>query len=141
MVVEIKEFSSHEELKETLEKEISQMKSSLGEYLRRLDEIRAVAEKSKQIREVVLKLAGKKSNKESLGELSINNFNVVLDATPLDELKAIEAVVRSHQKRLTTLQKARKSLKPLDELGDTDGMTLLVVETDGVPERILLKVS
>ena len=117
------------------------MKSSLGEYLRRLDEIRAVAEKSKQIREVVLKLAGKKSNKESLGELSINNFNVVLDATPLDELKAIEAVVRSHQKRLTTLQKARKSLKPLDELGDTDGMTLLVVETDGVPERILLKVS
>ena len=141
MVVEIKEFSSHEELKKALEKEISQMKSSLGEYLRRLDEIRSTAEKSKKIREVVLKLSGKKRNKESLGVLSISGFNVILDATPLDELNAIEAVVRSYQKRLTTLQKARKSLKPLDELGDSDGLRLLVVETDGVPERILLKVS
>ncbi len=137
----MKEFESAEEIEKTLEKEISQTKSTLGEYLRRLDEIRSLAEKSKKIREVVMKLAGKKISAESLGEIRIGNMNIVLDANALDELNAMESVVRSHQERLLTLQKAREALKPLDQLGDTDGMKYLVVETDGVPERILLKVS
>lgn len=140
MVVEIKEFNSAEEIEETLDKEISETKSTLGENLRRLDEIRTLAEKTKRIRQVVLKLAGKKADAESLGEINIGSLNVVLDANPLDELTAIEAVVRSHQERLLTLQKAREALKPLDQLGDTDGVKYLVVEANGVPERILLKV-
>ena len=141
MVVELKEFESVEEIEKTLEKEISQTKSTLGEYLRRLDEIRSLAEKSKKIREVVMKLAGKKVSAASLGEISIDDMNVVLDANALDELNAMESVVRSHQERLLTLQKAREALKPLGDLGDNDGMKYLVLETDGVPERILLKVS
>jgi len=60
MVVQIKEYSSAEEIAEKMDKEIGDTKSTLGEYLRRLDDIRALAEKSKKIREVVMKLAGKK---------------------------------------------------------------------------------
>ncbi len=140
MVIEIKEFGSAEEIEEALDKEISETKSTLGECLRKLDEIRSLAQKTKKIRQVVMKLAGKKVDAESLGEISVGDINVVLDASPLDELTALESVVRSHQERLLTLQKAREALKPLDELGDTDGMTFLVVETNRIPERILLKV-
>jgi len=141
MVVEIKEYGSAEEIAETLEKEISETKSTLGEYLRRLDDIRALAEKSKKIREVVMKLAGKKAATESLGEITIGNLNIVLDANPFHELTAIEEVVRSHQERLLVLQKAREAMKWLDQLGDTEGLKYLVVENDGVPERILFKLS
>jgi hypothetical protein len=141
MVVEIKEYASAEEIAETLEKEISETKSTLGEYLRRLDDIRALAEKSKKIREVVMKLAGKKASTESLGEITIGNLNIVLDANPFHELTAIEEVVRSHQERLLVLQKTREALKWLDQLGDTEGLKYLVVESDGVPERILFKIS
>jgi hypothetical protein len=141
MVVEIKEYASAEEIAETLEKEISETKSTLGEYLRRLDDIRALAEKSKKIREVVMKLAGKKAATESLGEITIGNLNIVLDANPFHELTAIEEVVRSHQERLLVLQKTREALKWLDQLGDTEGLKYLVVESDGVPERILFKIS
>lgn len=141
MVVEIKEFESVEELEETLDNDISKTKSTLGSYLRRLDEIRMLAEKSKKIRAVVMKLAGKKVSPESLGEIEVGDIKIILEANPLDELTAIEAVVRSHQERLLTLQKAREGVKPLDELGDTEGMKFLVVENNGVPERILLKVS
>ena len=141
MVVEIKEYESAEQIEETLDRDISNTKSTLGEYLRRLDEIRSLAEKSKKIREVVMKLAGKKGTNESLGEISMGNLNIVLDANPFDELTAIESVVRSHQERLLILQKARESLKWLDQLGDTDGLKYLVVETEGVPERILFKIS
>jgi hypothetical protein len=141
MVVEIKEYTSAEEIAEILEKEISDTKSILGEYLRRLDDIRALAEKSKKIREVVMKLAGKKASTESLGEITIGNLSIVLDANPFHELTAIEEVVRSHQERLLVLQKTREALKWLDQLGDTEGLRYLVVENDGVPERILFKIS
>ena len=141
MVVEIKEFGSAEEIEESLDKEISETKSTLGENLRRLDEIRTLAEKTKKIRQVVMKLAGKKAAEESLSEISMGSLSIVLEANPLDELTAIESVVRSHQERLLTLQKAREALKPLDQLGDTEGMKYLVVENNGIPERILLKIS
>jgi hypothetical protein len=141
MVVEIKEFGSAEEIEEALDKEISETKSTLGEHLRRLDEIRSLAEKTKKIRQVVMKLAGKKAAEESLSEISMGGLSIVLEANPLDELTAIESVVRSHQERLLTLQKAREALKPLDQLGDTEGMKYLVVENNGIPERILLKIS
>ncbi|MEM3626663.1 MAG: hypothetical protein QXZ25_01410 [Candidatus Bathyarchaeia archaeon] len=141
MVVEIKEYASAEEIAETLEKQISDTKSALGEYLRRLDEIRALAEKSKKIREVVMKLAGKKTTAESLGEITIGSLSLVLESNPFHELTAIEEVVRSHQERLLVLQKAREALKWLDQLGDTEGLKYLVVQNDGVPERILFKIS
>ena len=141
MVVEIKEYASAEEIAETLEKEISETKSTLGEYLRRLDDIRALAEKSKKIREVVMKLAGKKVATESLGEITIGSLNIVLEANPFHELTAIEEVVRSHQERLLILQKAFEALKWLDQVGDAEGLKYLVVENDGIPERILFKMS
>jgi flagellar biosynthesis chaperone FliJ len=140
MVVQIKEYGLAQEIVETLEKEIAETKSTLGEYLRRLDDIRALAEKSRKIREVVMKLAGKKAATESLGEITVGNLNIVLDANPFHELTAIESVVRSHQERLIVLQKAREALKWLDQLGDTEGLKYLVVESEGVPERILFKI-
>jgi len=139
MVVEIKEYGSAQEIAETLDKQIAETKSTLGEYLRRLDDIRALAEKSKKVREIVMKLAGKKSATESLGEITVGNLKIVLDANPFHELTAIESVVRSHQERLIVIQKAREDIKWLDQLGDTEGLKYLVVESEGVPERILFE--
>jgi len=141
MVVEIKEYVSAQQIAERLDKEIGDTKSTLGEYLRRLDDIRILAEKSKKIREVVMKLAGKKASNETLGEITVGSLNIVLDANPFHELTAIESVVRSHQERLLLLQKSREALKWIDQLGDTDGLKYLVVENDNVPERILFKIS
>ena len=141
MVTEIKEYMSAEQLAERLDKEIGDTKSTLGEYLRRLDEIRVMAEKSKKIREVVLKLAGKKAQTENNGEMTVGNLNIILDANSFHELTAIEQVVRSFQERLLSMQKARESLKWLDQVGDTEGLKYLVVETEGIPERILFKIS
>jgi hypothetical protein len=141
MVVELKEYESALDIARGMEDEISRTKSVLGEYLRRLDEIRTLAERSKKIREVVFKLAGKKAAQNTLGEITVGDLNVVLDANPFHELTAIEEVVRSQQDRLLVLQKAREALNWVDQIGETEGLKYLVVETDGVPERILLKIS
>jgi hypothetical protein len=142
MVTQIKEYTSAQAIAEGIDQELSETKSSLGEYLRRLDEIRTLAEKSKKVREVVMKLAGKKPNStESPGEITVGTLNIVLDANATHELTAIESVVRSYQERLLVLQKVREALKWLDQLGDTDGLKYLVLEDEGIPERILFKIS
>jgi hypothetical protein len=141
VVVELKEYDSAAEIAKTLDSEITRTKSMLGEYLRRLDEIRALAERSKKIRDVVFKLAGKKASQQNLGEITVGNLNVVLDANPFHELTAIEEAVRSQQERLLVLQKAREALKWVDQIEDTEGLRYLVLESDGVPEKILLKIA
>ena len=141
MVVELKEYESAADIAGKIDEEISRTKSVLGEYPRRLDEIRALAERSKKIRDVVFKLAGKKANQENLGEISVGGLSVVLDANPFHELTAIEEVVRSQQDRLLVLQKSREALKWVDQIGDTEGLKYLVLENDGVPERVLFKIS
>jgi len=141
MVVELKEYDSAIDIAKNIEEEIARTKSVLGEYLRRLDEIRTLAERSKKIREVVFKLAGKKAAQNTLGEIAVGDLSVILDANPFHELTAIEEVVRSQQDRLLVLQKAREALNWVDQIGDTEGLKYLVLESDGVPERILLKIS
>jgi hypothetical protein len=141
MVTQIKEYTSAQAIAEAMDKQLSETKSILGEYLRKLDEIRTLAEKSKKVREVVMKLAGKKAPTESQSEITVGTLNIVLDASASHELTAIESVVRSHQERLLVLQKVREALKWLDQLGDTEGLKYLVVEDDGIPERILFKIS
>ena len=83
----------------------------------------------------------KNAQTENLGEVNVGILNIILDANPFHELTAIEQVVRSFQERLLVLQKAREALKWLDQLGDTEGLKYLVVENEGVPERILFKLS
>ncbi len=141
MVTQIKEYNSAQAIAEALETQLSETKSVLGEYLRRLDEIRTLAEKSRKVREVVMKLAGKKTSAENPSEVTVGTLNIILDATAFHELTAIESVVRSHQERLLVLQKVREALKWLDQLGDTEGLRYLVLEDEGIPERILFKIT
>lgn len=135
----IKEYSSVSEIAESIDKELAETKSALGEYLRQLDDRRAAAEKTQRLYNVVAKVADKMPSKGSSNSVDLNGLEIVLDATVLNELKAIENVVQSHQHRLIALQKARESLKTLDQAGDTEGIKYLALEKEGIPEQILLK--
>jgi hypothetical protein len=142
MVEAVRTYSSVEEIAETLDKEIASTRSNLGEYLRKLDEIRTYAEKSKRIRETVMRLTGKKNGfSEGSDEIEVGSLKIVLDANAFHQLAIIESAVRSHQERLMVLQKAREALKSLGQLGDTEGLNFMVLENQGVPERILLKTT
>ena len=135
------EYGSAVEIAEHIDTEIADAKSALGEYLRQLDDVRAVAEKSKKLHDVVAKVSGRKQHTENPEQIDVNGLAIVLDATPLHELEALESVLRSHQERLLALQKAKVALAPLDQFGGTEGIRYLVLEREGVPEQILLKIS
>jgi len=139
--VGIKEYGSVTEIAEKIRREIAETKTALGEYLRSLDDKRAVAEKTQRIHNIVAKMANKKETKETPNQIDVNGLEIVLDATALNELTAIESVVQSHQQRLIALQKALEALKALDQVGNTEGIRYLALEKEGIPERILLKLS
>jgi hypothetical protein len=61
MVDELREYESVNEIVKALDDKINLTKNLLGQYLRRLDEIRSLAERSKKVRDLVTKLAGKKA--------------------------------------------------------------------------------
>jgi hypothetical protein len=139
--VGIIEYGSAVEIAEHIDTEIAHAKSALGGYLRMLDDVRTVAEKSKKLHDVVDKMSGRKQSTENPEQIDVNGLAIVLDATPLHELEALESVLRSHQERLLALQKAKDALAPLDQFGGTEGIRYLVLEREGVPEQILLKIS
>jgi hypothetical protein len=139
--VGIREYASAMEIEEHIDKQLAQTKTALGEYLRQLDDVRSVAEKAKRLHDVVAKATGKKQAKKKPEEIDVNGLEIVVDATPLHELDALESVLRSHQQRLLALQKAKDALEPLDPLGDTEGVRYLVLEKQGIPQQILLKIS
>jgi hypothetical protein len=92
-----------------------------------------------------MKMANKKNgsngSSENLGEIEVGSLKIVLDANSYQQLTAIESAVRNHQERLLLLQKASEGLKSLNQIGDTDGLNFMVLENNGIPERILLKTS
>jgi hypothetical protein len=137
MVVNLKEFDSATEIVKAVDHEITEAKNTLNGHLRRLEDIRALAEKSKRIREIVSKIAGKRTIIES--EISISGIGLILDAKSVHELAAIEEVVRSQQEKLVALQRAREGLKWADQIEETEGVKFLVLEKDGVPVKILLR--
>ena len=138
MVVSLKEFDSAIEIVKAVDHEITETKNTLNGYLRQLEDIRALAEKSKKIREIVSKFAGRRAISE-IAEVSIGGINLVLDAKSIHELSAIEEVVRSQQEKLSALQRAREGLKWADQIGETEGVKFLVLEKNGIPEKILLR--
>ena len=140
-LVTIKEYSSAMEIAEKIEEEIVETKSALGQYLRQLEDTRYAAEQLERLHDVVAKATGKKLQKENPNQLEVNGLEIVLDATPLHELVAIETVVRNRQQRLLSLQKVKESLGSLDSLCETEDLKYLVLEREGIPEQILLRTS
>jgi hypothetical protein len=74
-------------------------------------------------------------------EVDLNGLEIVCDATAPNELSVIESVVRSHQQRLTALQKAREELRTVDNVDDTEGIKYLALEREEILEQILHKLS
>ena len=137
MTVSLKEFGSASGILKFVDQAIADTKNALNGYMHKLEDIRELAEKSRIIREVIYRYAGKRSTSES--EVSVSGVNVIFDAKAVHELSVLEEAVRGQQGRLTELQRARENLKWADQIGDTEGVRFTVLEKDGVPKKILIR--
>jgi hypothetical protein len=137
MNVSLKEFGSASDILKFVDQAITDAKNVLNGYMHKQEDIRELAEKSRKIREVIYKYAGKRSTSES--EVFVSGVNVIFDAKSVHELSVLEEAVRGQQGRLAELQRTRENLKWADQIGDAEGVRFIMLEKDGVPKKILVR--
>jgi len=139
---EIHTYKSASELTKEMDDEIARIKSLLGDYLRRLDEVRVKLEKMKKAQEALSKLTGGKVSgikaSQETQVLDLMGLRVVVNASPEEEASTLEESIKTLQDKLNTLQRVRKALEPLSMLEEA-GTSITVVKNDGIPTKILLR--
>ena len=133
---EVREFESPRELFQFLDEEISRLRASLGELLRRLEAAKAKAEMMTKLESILRQLSGQGGLGGTV--LTMDNVNVYINPDPKQEYDVLVDLIRRMQDRIVYLERVRKGLEPLSGLGDVN-ITLEVVLINGVPKNIIVK--
>lgn len=144
-VVDIISFNSISEFNNYLDGEINKLKSQLGEYLRRLEAVKAKAETLVRFESLLAELAkAAKSEGKGLGleerEFTLGTTKIVVNPSPKQELEALVAIVRSLQERIMLLEKIKKNLEQLAKIQDIE-IKLDVLFENTIPVKIFIKMS
>ncbi len=144
-VVDMISFNSISEFNNHLDGEINKLKSQLGEYLRRLEAVKAKAETLVRFESLLAELAkAAKSEGKGLGleerEFTLGTTKIVVNPSPKQELEALVAIVRSLQERIMLLEKIKKNLEQLAKIQDIE-IKLDVLFENTIPVKIFIKMS
>lgn len=137
MSVVVKEYSNVTELLKSIDDVISDLRKTLGEYLRRIEELRVKVEQETKLKAVLGKLG--LTTTPPPNELSLRNVRVVVNPTAEQELGSLEAALEGLNARLTQLTSIRKDLDVLSSLGDTS-VKITVIYVDGVPKSVFIRI-
>jgi prefoldin subunit 5 len=135
--VVVKEYSNVAELLKSIDDVISDLRKTLGEYLRRIEELRVKVEQETKLKAILGKLG--LTTAPPSNELSLRNVRVVVNPTAEQELGSLEAALEGLNARLTQLTSIRKDLDVLSSLGDTS-VKITVIYVDGVPKSVFIRI-
>ncbi len=142
MSVGIREFSSAQELLRFIDAHLTELRKTLGDLLRVIEELRAKSELDKRIRELLLRLSrqggegtssGSRPEIVKLGE----SLELVINPSPSVELRYLEDLAETINKKIAKLQAARKGVEQLAEIGLEAKLDVILV--DDVPTTIFIK--
>ena len=142
MSIGIQEFSSAQELLRFIDAQLTDLRKTLGDLLRVIEELRAKSELDKRIRELLMRLrqqetreAGTESRSEivKLGDA----LELVINPSPSIELRYLEDLAEMINKKIAKLQATRKGAEQLAEIGLEAKLDVLLV--DDVPTTIIIK--
>jgi chromosome segregation ATPase len=135
--VVVKEYSNVTELLKSIDDVISDLRKTLGEYLRRIEELRVKVEQETKLKAVLSKLG--LTTAPPPNELSLRNIRVVVNPTAEQELGSLETALEGLNAKLTQLTSIRKDLDVLSSLGDTS-VKITVIYVDGVPKSVFIRI-
>ena len=138
MVVELRTFSSIEEFIKSIDNDISRLKALLGDYLRRMENVKIKAESLLKFEELLWKVA--EGAPAGGKEVDLGSVKLVVNPSPKQILDTLVEVVRSIQDRITALEKARKSLAIFEQVKEVVA-DIEVVYKDGVPVTVIVRME
>jgi len=135
-LIDIVKYNSVSDFFKDLDTKIVELRSQLGELLRRLENAKAKAEVLVKLESLLAETAA--GGKLGGTEISLGQAKAIINPTPKQEFDILVDVVRSIQNRIVALERIRKDVDPLSKLGELD-LTLEVVYENGLPTKILVK--
>ncbi len=144
MATEVREFSSLSEFIKFVDEKLSEYRRMLGELLRTLEDVRARAEQSTKLKNLLARLRAASGEAGGGGEvqpspvIDLRGFKVAFNPTAEVELEFLEQLVESINEKISRLQTIRKELEALG--GEDIEATIRAVIIDDVPRAIMIKV-
>ena len=137
----VKEYSSVSEFLKNLDDTIGEYRRTLGELLRKIEELRIKSEQESKLKSVLSKLGVQVTQAPtSPNVIELRSVKILVNPFPQQELSSLEAIVEALNTKITALTNIRKELEVLSGLGDV-GIKMAVVYLDDVPKTIILKLS
>ncbi|MEM0002458.1 MAG: hypothetical protein QXS24_06020 [Desulfurococcaceae archaeon] len=131
-----KEYVNVGEFLKSLDDTIAEYRKTLGELLRKIEELRIKSEQESKLRSILSKLGV--SPAAASNEINLRNVKILVNPLPQQELLSLESAVEALNNKITLLTGIRKDLEALAGLGDA-GVRIIVVYIDDVPRNIILK--
>lgn len=140
---ELKTFTFPEEVREYLAQESQQTKNRLAEYLFEFRKLQEKATKEIRIRDVMVKLLGRKKFRPSaVNAANLGGIEVVVNPNSEQEQYFLEEVMDALQKKIDALNKASQILSPLLVLKEAELAVMIQMITDhGVPMKVMVKTT
>lgn len=135
-LIEMVTYNSVSDFFKDLDAKLVEMRSKLGELLRRLEGAKAKAEVLVRLESLLAETSG--GAKIGGTEISLGAAKAVVNPTPKQEFDILVDVVRSLQNRIVAMERVRKEVEPISKLGDLE-LQLEVVYENGLPTRILIR--
>lgn len=135
-LIDMVTYNSVSDFFKDLDAKLVEMRSKLGELLRRLEGAKAKAEVLVRLESLLAETSG--GAKIGGTEISLGTAKAVVNPTPKQEFDILVDVVRSLQNRIVAMERVRKEVEPLSKLGDLE-LQLEVVYENGLPTRILIR--
>lgn len=135
MVAYIKVFNNLSELLKSLEEDISEVKKSLGELLRTIEDLRIKAENEKTLNELLTKLGVNNVRRQNV--VNLKNLKIIINPSAVDELTSLESLAEYVSRKLAMLQGIKKELEALSKVNIE--ARIEVVYVDGIPKEVYIK--
>ncbi|MEB3851460.1 MAG: hypothetical protein LRS49_02610 [Desulfurococcales archaeon] len=138
-VVDLVSFGNIGEFTKFIDDEISNLRSQLGEFLRRLEAAKARADIMTKIESFLAELARGQGGELQGRQLQLGPVSVVVNPTPKQELDALVAAARSLQERIVVLERIKKSIEPLQRMPAVD-VKIEVLMENRIPTKVFLHI-
>lgn len=138
MSYDVLSFKSLRELADYVENRVKTLKERVDELEKRRATLSARAERMRRLEELLGRLVGEEVRGKN--ELDLMGIRVVVNARAVDELAVLEDTIEAMRDTLTAMARVRDMVAQLArELGDAEGLAVLVQTLNGIPIRMLFK--
>jgi len=137
LVVEVRSFDSLQAFLESIDSEVTRLKALLGDYMRRIESVKARTDRHIKIQSLLSKIVKRKFPEGEI--IDLKGLEALINPSPKQELDLLLEAMQSVQDHINQLENVRKAVSVFQEAQGLD-IPVEVVYRDGLPKTIIVRI-